>query len=90
MGHKKYAWNAGWYLISVLLTRLTHRVFTRREWAVVKFLAEQGFNYQEIFLKREHIPGIEAVDYFVPYPETMREALLFVQQYRHKRAGYGL
>lgn len=62
----------------------------RRKWAVVKFLAEQGFNYQKILLKQERIPGRGMVAYFVPYPETMREALLFVQQYRHKRAGYGL
>lgn len=61
-----------------------------RKWAVVRFLAEHGFNYQKILMRQEYIPGSGTVEYFVPYPETMRDAELFVQQYRHKRAKSGL
>lgn len=56
-----------------------------RKWAVVRFLAEQGFYYQKILLRQEYIPGSGSVAYFAPYPETMRDAALFVQQYRYKK-----
>lgn len=55
-----------------------------RKWAVVRFLAEQGFNYERILLRHERIPGGGTVAHFVPYPETMRDAVLFVQQYKSK------
>lgn len=56
----------------------------RRKWSVVRFLAEHGFNYQKILVKQERIPGKGAIEHSVPYPETMREAVLFVQQYKLK------
>ncbi|MBL7707092.1 MAG: hypothetical protein JNM21_16225 [Taibaiella sp.] len=61
-----------------------------RKWAVVRFLAEQGFYYQKLLLRLEYIPGSGTVACFAACPETMREAVLFVQQYRHKRAKNGL
>ncbi len=61
-----------------------------RKWAVVRFLAEHGFNYQKLLLRRERIPGKDTMECMVSYPETMREAVLFVQQHRQKRAKNGL
>lgn len=48
----------------------------RAQWAKVRFLVEHGFPFQHVY---DPAHGRRPV----PYPETLKEARAFVQQYRH-------
>ncbi|GGF04007.1 hypothetical protein GCM10011383_13850 [Hymenobacter cavernae] len=52
------------------------------KWNAAQYLVEQGFCYEHISPAAELTKRSEAQANYVPYPENLREAREFVQQYR--------
>jgi DNA-directed RNA polymerase subunit RPC12/RpoP len=53
-----------------------------KRWETVKFLIENGFCYQHIYLKIETKNGVTGYENYAKYPDNMRDAKEFVIKYK--------
>ncbi len=58
------------------------KVDGNRKWEVVKFLIENGFQYQHISIYESDRHGIKRFVRYARYPENMIDAIEFVEQYK--------
>jgi DNA-directed RNA polymerase subunit RPC12/RpoP len=53
-----------------------------KKWETVKYLIENGFYYQHIYLRFETKNGITSNESYAEYPDNMRDAKEFVIKYK--------
>lgn len=68
---------------------VTHRfrppkIEDKRKWDVVKFLIENGFQYQHVSIYEFDPHGIQRFVSYAQYPENMIDAIEFVEKYKNK------
>ena len=54
------------------------------KWETVRYLLENGFNYQHIHEPGESKKHINGRDVYVEYPENLREAKEFIEKYKNQ------
>lgn len=72
------------------MTHLSHlfkppKKTATKHWETVKYLIENGFHYQHIYKTVEKKNGvIVSYESYVPYPENLKEAKEFVENYKEQ------
>ena len=55
-----------------------------KKWETVKYLIENGFNYQHIYKTVETKNGVTSYENYAEYPENIRDAKEFVKKYKEQ------
>ena len=58
-----------------------------KKWETVRYLIENGFCYQHIYLKMETKNGVTSYENYAKYPDNMRDAKEFVTKYKSQAMG---